>query len=159
MEQKTLSKWLKGILIGVAVCGLVIYALVIPVYGMDLKTQYPEFSNRFWPWMIFLWISGVPCYAVLVFAWRIAANIGKDQSFSVGNAKLLKWISGLSAADAGFFFSGNIVLLLFDMSHPSVVLASLFVTFAGVAIAVTSAVLSHLVKKAADLQEQSDWTI
>ena len=33
------------------------------------------------------------------------------------------------------------------------------VRFVGVSVAVASAVLSHLVKKAAALQEQSDWTI
>ncbi|MFR8207704.1 DUF2975 domain-containing protein [Hominenteromicrobium sp.] len=75
------------------------------------------------------------------------------------NASLLKSISILSALDAGFFFVGNIVLLLLNMSHPGVVLASFVVVFVGVAVAVASAALSHLVKKAAALQEQSDWTI
>ena len=45
------------------------------------------------------------------------------------------------------------------MSHPSVAIASLAVVFVGVAVAVGSALLSHLVKKAAALQEQSDLTI
>ncbi len=159
MEQKTLSKWLKCILIGVGICGLIVYAVVIPMYGLHLKTLYPEFSNRFWPWQIFLWVSGIPCFAALVFVWKITTNIGRDQSFSKQNAQLLKWISNLSAADAGFFFAGNILLLLLNMSHPSVVIASFMIVFAGVTIAVVSAILSHLVKKAAVLQEQSDWTI
>lgn len=45
------------------------------------------------------------------------------------------------------------------MSHPSVVIASAGIAFVGVAVAVVSAVMSHLVKKAADLQEQSNLTI
>ena len=45
------------------------------------------------------------------------------------------------------------------MSHPGVLLFSLAVIFAGIAVAVVSAVLSHLVAKAGDLQEQSDLTI
>lgn len=45
------------------------------------------------------------------------------------------------------------------MSHPSVVLFSLVVVFGGIAVAVAAAVLSHLSKKAALLQEQSDFTI
>lgn len=159
MEQKNLSKWLKCILIGVGICGLIVYTTVIPMCGITLRTRYPEFSNRFWPWMIFLWISGIPCFIVLVFSWKIATNIGRDQSFSNTNAKLLKWISGLSAADTGFFFIGNVLMFLFNMSHPSVIFASFVVVFVGVAVAVVSAVLSHLVQKAAQLQEQSDWTI
>lgn len=132
---------------------------VIPMYGLSLCSLYPEFSNRFWPWLLFIWISGIPCFMVLCYGWKISSNIGNDQSFTEKNASLLKSISILSALDAGFFFVGNIVLLLLNMSHPGVVLASFVVVFVGVAVAVASAALSHLVKKAAALQEQSDWTI
>ena len=159
MEQKNLSNWLKWILIGVAICGLVVYALVVPMCGIRLRSQYPECANRFWPWLLFIWVSGIPCFAVLGYAWKIATNIGNDQSFTDQNAALLKNISVLSALDAAFFFIGNIVLLFLNMSHPGVVIASLVIVFVGVAVAVASAVLSHLVKKAAVLQEQSDWTI
>ena len=159
MEQKHLSNWLKLILIGVAICGLVVYAFVVPMYGLCLRSMYPEFTNRFWPWVIFIWVSGVPCFTVLIYAWKIASNIGNDQSFTDQNAALLKNISVLSALDAAFFFVGNIVLLFLNMSHPGIVIASLVIVFVGVAVAVASAALSHLVKKAAVLQEQSDWTI
>ena len=159
MKQKFFSNWLKVVLIGVALCGLVVYALVVPMYGMSLRSQYPEFSDRFWPLLLFIWVSGIPCFTVLGYAWKIATNIGNDRSFTDQNASLLKTISILSALDAAFFFIGNIVLLLLNMSHPGVVIASLVIVFVGVAVAVASAALSHLVKKAAVLQEQSDWTI
>ena len=58
-----------------------------------------------------------------------------------------------------FFVLGNILYLFLGMNHPGIVLASLVVVFIGVTVAVASAALSHLVKKAAALQEQSDWTI
>lgn len=96
---------------------------------------------------------------MLVLGWRISSNIGADKSFSRENAKLLKWISYLAAGDAAFFFVGNIVLLLLSMSHPSVALGSLFVVFAGVAIAMAAAALSHLVLKAAAIEEENDLTI
>ena len=75
------------------------------------------------------------------------------------NARLLKWISWLAAADSAYFFIGNIVLLFMNMSHPGVTLMSLIVVFGGVAITIASAALSHLIVKAADLQEESDLTI
>ena len=159
MEQKGLAIWLKIILVVVGICGLVVYFVVFPSYGESLVIDYPEFSNRFWPWLIFLWISGIPCYAVLLFGWKIATNIGRDQSFSNANAKYLKWIAWLAAGDGIFFFVGNIIFLFTNLSHPGVALFSLLVVFAGGAVAVASAVLSHLVQKAAVLQEQSDFTI
>ncbi len=159
MEQKALSKWLKIIIIGVGICGLVGYFLVIPRFGQSLARQYPEFSGRYLPWLIFIWLTAIPCYIALFFGWKIAANIGTDRSFSVENANLLKWISWLAAGDSIYFFAGNVTLLLLGMSHPGVVLASLLVVFAGVAITVAAAALSHLVRKAAALQEESDLTI
>ena len=159
MKQTSLSKWLKIIIIGCGICGLLIYALVMPSIGQTLASENPKISSYFWPWLIFIWVTGIPCYIALFFAWKIAANIGVDKSFSLSNAKLLKWISILAAGDAAFFFLGNIVFLLLNMNHPSIVLLSLIIVFAGVAISVAAAALSHLVMKAADLQEQSDLTI
>ena len=159
MEQKTLARWLKVIIVGLAVCGLVVYGLIIPAYGTSLVSQYPEFSGRYWPWLIFLWLTAVPCYAALVLGWKVASGIGADRSFTEANAKYLKWISWLAAGDAAFFFLGNIALLFTNNSHPGIVLFSLLIVFAGTAIAVAAAALSRLVKRAAALQEQSDLTI
>lgn len=160
MRQTSLSKWLKAMIIGVGLCGLVVYAVVIPALGQQLAwMEDGAYEHCYWPWLLFIWGTGLPCAGALALAWRIAGNIGADRSFSVENAGMLKWISLLAAGDAALFFLGNLVFLVLDMNHPAVVLASLLVVFAGFAIAVASAALSHLVRKAADLQEQSDWTI
>jgi len=159
MEQKTLSKWLKLILLGMGICGLAVYLVVVPSFGDSIRSQYPEFAGRYWPWLIFIWVSGIPCYAVLVLGWRIAANIGRDASFSLENARFLRSIAVLAALDAAYVFLGNLAMLFLDMSHPGVVLLSLLVVFAGAAVAVAAGALSHLVRKAALLQEENDLTI
>lgn len=160
MKQVALSIWLKFIIIGVGICGLIVYGMVIPMLGQTLATYLNgEFDYCYWPWLVFIWITAIPCYMVLIFAWRIASNIGIDKSFTEANAKYLKWISILAVTDAAFFFVGNIVYLFLNMNHPGIVLFSLLVVFAGVAVAIASAALSHLVLKAEVLQEQSDWTI
>lgn len=159
MEQKSLAKWLKFVILGVGFCGLFIYLYLIPSYGTSMVEKYPEFSGAFWPWLIFLWITAIPCYAVLYFGWRISGNIGRDKSFSAENSKYLKYVSWMAAIDSLFFFVGNVVLLFLNMNHPGILLISLIITFAGVTVTVAAAVLSHLVQKAAKLQEQSDLTI
>lgn len=160
MKQIALSKWLKFIIIGVGICGLIIYGIVIPMLGRHLAAYLNgEFDYCYWPWLSLIWITAVPCYIVLVFSWKIASNIGNDKSFIVENANYLKWISVLAASDAALFFIGNIVYLFLNINHPSIVLCSLLVVFAGVAVAIAFAALSHLVLKAEVLQDQSDWTI
>ncbi len=159
MKQKFFAKWLKGIILGVAVCGLIVYFHVLPILGQLIVAYDPAASYCFWPWLWFLWLSGIPCYLVLFFGWKVITNVGQDKSFSVENARLLKWISLLAGIDAAFFFLGNLILLFLNMNHPGVAIASLFVEFVGIAVAVAAAALSHLVDKAAVLQEQSDLTI
>ena len=44
MEQKSLSKWLKWIIIGTGLCGLVVFAAVIPLLGMSLRESCPELA-------------------------------------------------------------------------------------------------------------------
>lgn len=159
MKQKNLANWLKLIIVGIAVCGLIVYAGIFPMYGRTLADTYKDYSHAYVPWLVFIYITAIPCYTVLVFCWQIASNIGADRSFSQANAKLLKRISFLAAADSLIFFAGNIIYLLLDMNHPSIVLLSLIIVFVGIAISVAAAALSHLVNKAAELQEQSDLTI
>ena len=159
MEQSKLSVWLKWILIGIGLCGAVVYGYILPVWGQELVRQYPEFAGRYWPWLIFLWLTAIPCYLVLGNGWGIAGDIGADRSFSMKNARRLKQISQLAAGDAAFFFVGNVGMLLLDLSHPGVLLLSLVVVFAGVSVSVAAAALSHLVYKAAKLQEENELTI
>lgn len=160
MKQTSLSLWLKFIIAGTGICGFLVYAFVIPMMGQAAAAAgNGAFDYCYRPWLMFIWATGIPCFTALIFAWRIARNIGADHSFSVANAKLLKWIAVLAAGDAAFFFAGNIVLLFLNMNHPGIVLLSLIVVFAGIAASVACAALSHLVRKAADLQDQSDLTI
>lgn len=159
MEQKALSRWLRLVVVGVGLCGLVVYGLILPIYGQSLADSYPEFANRFWPWLIFLWATGIPCYFALGFGWKITEQIRLDRSFSMENARYLKWIAWLAAGDSVVFFAVNVLYLLADLSHPGVTLLSLLVVFAGIAVTVAASALSHLVRKAAELQEQNDLTI
>lgn len=159
MNQSALSKWLKIVIWGIALCGLLVYGWVVPMYGQSLAYENPEFSHAYMPWLIFIWFTAIPCYLVLIYAWKIASEIGADNSFSKLNAKFLKNISFLAVFNSTFFFLGNIVFLLLEINHPGIVLLSLIVVFIGIAIAVASAALSHLVMKAAILQDQSDLTI
>ena len=159
MEPVKLAKWIKLVLAGAGLCGLFVYAAILPAFGLSLVAQYPELGYCYRPWLIFLCLTGVPCYVALALGWRIAGNIGRNRSFCMENAGFMRWIAWLAAGDAAFFFLGNLALWLGSMNHPSVMLASLLVVFAGVAVTIVAAALSHLIRKAADLQTQSDLTI
>ena len=159
MKLKTLSIWIKAVLLGFAVCGVGILGFAVPSIGQSLAAAYPEFASAYIPWTVFLWIAAAPCFVVLVLGWQIASNIARDNAFSSANAKLLRIIAILSAIDAVYFFSGNIVLWLLNLNHPGLVLMSLVVVFLGVAICVASFSLSHLTSRAADIEDENRYTI
>ena len=75
------------------------------------------------------------------------------------NARHIKLASKIILFDALYFFAVNVCMWRIYVNHPGVILALVFIVFACVVASVVAAVLSHLVVKAADLQEQSDLTI
>lgn len=159
MKQDALAKWLKFIIVGVGFCGLLTYTVIMPRFAAYLVRQNSMLEKNVLPWLILIWISAIPCYAVLALSWKIADNIRKDRSFSYENAEFLKWISYLSMGDSVFVFLANIIFLLLDMSASAVMLVICIIVFAGISISVCAAVLSHLVVKAATIKEENDLTV
>lgn len=159
MKKTSLAKCLKVILAVCAVCGLPIYFHYIPVVGKELAQGFPEFAYCFWPWMIFIWLTGIPCYGVLALAWRIAGTIQKDEAFTFQNGSRFRWIGRLMVGDAVFLVCGAVLYLVLGMAHPSMVILSVGLGCAGGALAIAAQAMAQLTDKAAALQEQSDWTI
>lgn len=159
MYKTRLSKWLRFIIITVGLCGFFICAWVIPSLGQMMTGIYPEFAFCYRPWLILIWVTAIPCYIILALGWRISKNIKNGRSFSFENGKLLNNIAVLSAADAGVFFGMNIVFLFLGMNHPGIALLSLIVLVFGLSVSLASVIVSHLVIKAARLQEENDLTI
>ena len=73
--------------------------------------------------------------------------------FILNKFRCLPWI------DSSYFFVANLVLLFLNMNHPGILIGSLVVEVAGVTVAVAAAVLSHLVQKAAEIQQENELTI
>ena len=157
MSQKSLSNRLKLIIIGIGLCGAVFYAIILPFLYNGYRGLAPEGTLPLG--LIYLWVSGIPCYFALFFAMKIAVNIGKDRSFSEENAVLLKRISTLALIDSAYIFVGCLLSLAFGSGEPMAAVIALVIVFAGIAIAIAAAALSHLVMKAAELQQENDLTI
>ena len=75
------------------------------------------------------------------------------------NAEAFQKFSYLAVADSVILLVGNVLLLFLNRSHPAVFLASVLVIIVGIGIAAAAAVLSHLVRQAAGIQEENELTI
>ena len=145
MKQKELANILKVMIIGVAICGGGVYGLVIPTYGIAV--------------MIATALTLIPCYIALVYSWKIMSNIANDDSFTMENAKLLGKISSLARIDSVFLLAWSVLFFTLKITDLHILVISLLIVFLGIVVAAIFAALSHLVLRAADLQDQYDLTI
>ena len=159
MSQKELSRWLRAVVI-VGWLGCLLMAIwMMPGLAQDSETAFPEFAYLKWPCLIFFWCALVPVAAALWFAYKIFAEIGRDNSFCRENAIRLRIISRLALADTVACLAAMAALLVLNALHPGVFLLMLAVIVAGAAVTVAAAALSHLTLKAANLQDENDLTI
>lgn len=159
MKQSNLSAWLKTVAVIVGMMGLVMFLLVFPVIGHDLALENPEIAYLYWPCIIYIWVMAFPCYIALWNFWKIAREIGLDNSFSHKNVKSLETIGKMSLIDTVLLFIGTAVIFVAGALTPEMLIVTVFICILGVALSVLCAALSHLVEKAASLKEENDLTI
>ena len=159
MPSKTLCKLARTAVIAVAMCGLAVCGYVLPVLGGNIARNNPALAYCYIPWLTFLWIAALPCFAILALIWKVSTAISREQVFTHTTAHLVKAGAVLLFCDVGLFFAGNVLFLFMNMSHPAVLLLSIFVDVFGLSLAVLAAILSRYLTKAADLQEEVDGTI
>lgn len=145
MKQKKLANLLKIMILCVAVCGICVYGIVIPPLGK--RIGFATF------------LTMVPCYVALVYSWEVMSNIAMDASFTVENAKLLGKIASLARIDSVFLLVWSVLFFTLKITNMQIFLISLLIVFFGIVLAAIFAALSHLVLRAADLQDQYDLTI
>lgn len=156
MNQSALSRQIKMLLIATGICGLLVYAVIMP---NCLQEMFPLSQTARLVWMVFLLLALIPCYAVLGYGWKIADRIGSDRSFSRENASALKHIARLALIDTAYVFVAQTVFLFVGLSRATIAMFALVLVFVGIAITFAATALAHLVDKAAILQEENDATV
>lgn len=159
MKQDAFSKYLKGLVIAMAVLGLLLCVFFVPGFGKDIVKANPHLAYLFYPSLVFVYFTAIPVYVSLWNAWKIFCNIGKNNSFCFENALRLKHISYLASADTFLYVAAAIVLVSMDALGWNALIFIVVIVFIGLAMAIVCSSLSHLVDKAATLKEENDLTI
>ena len=159
MDMKKLARLLQLALCGAAAVGVAVFFLAIPMLGREMATIYPEYAVAYWPWQIFLWLCGVPCFLSLVPGWRVFGRLAQKNAFCLENGKDMKTIARLAFFDTVLFAVGNAVMLAFGWHHPGYLLVALVVCGCGAVIGVVAQVLGMLVLEATAMREENDLTI
>ncbi len=159
MTQKKLSKYLCFIVSFLALAGMFCLVVMAPKVGISLAGKYQKFSHLYTPSLIFIWICAIPFYLGLYAAYLIAKDIGRDRSFSKDNSHRLKRIGIYCIMESVMIFIIIFSLIMMHVLNPILHMILILLSLTVVALSVICFALSHLVLKAAKLQEENDLTI
>ena len=163
MTTKSLLFWVRCAIVIIALCGITVCALWYPysfsIINIDLTaTDLSELTTvQGWGLLSFYWAVSIPCFAILIIAWKISASIKTEQLFTNKSAKMIKICALILLVDSSVFLIGNVVFLLLKMNDFAIIY--FFLIMGGLVLSVLLSALSHYVAKAAELQELSDGTV
>ena len=137
MKGKIIARRLNVVLIGLILCGIFVYGVFLPLRGhhMAMMAKGGPFDGAFWPWLLYLWGTAVPCVVAVGYAFSITRTLREGRMFTPQNARRLLMIARWAIGDTVYFFIGQILLFAMGWNHPGVFLMALFIVFAGAAIA------------------------
>lgn len=163
MNTVKLSLVVKGAIIALGVCGLfmcvVWYPFSISLSTMGVVSAKPSLSQsvELWTQLAFYWAVSVPCFIVLIFAWKITGAIRNDEVFSYKVVNIIKKSATLLVIDIVVFLIGNIVFLALGWNDFAI--CYFIIAVIGLVVVSILLVLSHFVIKAIELKEETEGLI
>lgn len=163
MSKTEMSLLLKTVIIVIALTGLAACALWYPfsisltIFGVASQAATQLEKAEMWIQLVFYWAASLPCFVILIYYWKIADYIKKDNTFSSDVAKLLRISTKILSVDLIIFFVGNGVFCVLGIND--FVLINFLIALFGAFVVALMWVLSYLVKDAALLKEENEGTV
>lgn len=156
MRGIILKKSLMAIPVILGIGGALLFFFIIPEMGHELINLYPEYGTLYWPYLIWAWVTAVPCYAVLFLFGNICMENNRDNFFCLQNSRRFRLIGRLMLADTGFFFLVSLIFFLFGVLHIGFVFGGLFVIIGGLAVSLLANAAAGWVKEGCALREENE---
>lgn len=163
MTAKSLFFWVRFSIVIIALCGLTVCALWYPYSFSLIKigllgSELSELTSiQSWGLLSFYWAVSIPCFVILIIAWKISVYIKTEQLFTIKVANMIKLCALILLIDLGIFLIGNIIFLLLKINDFAIIY--FFLIIGGLVLSILLSVLSYYVVKAAELKEISDGTV
>ena len=163
MTAKSLFFWVRFSIVIIALCGLTVCALWYPYSFSLIKigllgSELSELTSiQSWGLLSFYWAVSIPCFVILIIAWKISVYIKTEQLFTIKVANMIKLCALILLIDLGIFLIGNIIFLLLKINDFAIIY--FFLIIGGLVLSILLSVLSYYVAKAAELKEVSVGTV
>ncbi|MEK4745061.1 MULTISPECIES: DUF2975 domain-containing protein [unclassified Bacillus (in: firmicutes)] len=159
MKQNELSLWLKLIIILCGCFGLLFCIYIGPETGRAVLLVSENLKGLYKPFVLFIWITGIPFFSALFLGWKICSDIASHKAFTVKNANRLKRISILSMTEGVLYIGALLYIFAAGNYHTSILVILLLILFFSVVISIFTSLLSHLIRGASEIKGDNDLTI
>lgn len=108
------------------------------------------------PWLeaIFYWLTSVPCFIILILAWRITNRFAQNRFFEAGSAEDIRVASWILGIDSLLFIAGNIAVYFLKRNGYEFLYGVLGV--AGLCLAILFLSIARYVKAATAIKEENE---
>ncbi|TKI66900.1 DUF2975 domain-containing protein [Lysinibacillus mangiferihumi] len=147
--MKKLAMWLKFLIIIVALSSILFFSFVVPLMTATIEGM---------PITLFMWVTALPFYIALWFAWKICSVIS-EQLFSEQHIKHLKNISYLAMSEIVLYAIGIVYIIISEQA--TITILAFCLLFLGMAVTLTLflRVLANVFQEAKQLEEEAKLTI
>ena len=160
MNEKKLTILMRVAILLIGLCGVAICLFWLPMSsGKGAATfSWDELQKvQVWTQYAFQWLISLPCFWLLITAWKITGDMQRGRLFTEENVRLVKKSTVILLVDILLYLAGNIIFAVLGWNEWFIL--QLFAAIVGLIIAILLFILSQYLMKAAVLQEESDLTV
>ncbi|WP_130806194.1 DUF2975 domain-containing protein [Senegalia massiliensis] len=145
------------ILIGVAV--LLLFIFWLPNVSRRLAISNPEYAYLRYPLLFGLYITGIPFYMGIFHTFKLLKLIQGNSAFTKNACKSLGAIKIYAILVIAIYIIGMILISINNAIQFEVLVFGILIMFASFIIAIFSAILKELLRKAVEIKDENDFTI
>lgn len=153
---------MKAAIVLIALCGAAICVFWFPYASYVGMPSAEEAGTQAFRVMYacelsFLLLSAIPCYAILLYIWKVSDLVAVGRLFTLGAVECFHKSAIILFADIIFFLTGNAVF--FFLGANDWLWLYIFIDVCGCCVALFFYIISKCLGEGAKLQEESDGTI
>ena len=160
MNEKGLTNLMRLAIFLIGACGTMICLFWLPMSsgkGLAVFSWIELKKLEIWTQYVFQWLISLPCFWLLIMAWKVTSDMQKGKLFTEQNVRLIKNATVILLVNILLYLAGNVTFAALGWNKWLIL--QLFAVIVGSIIAILLFIFSQYLLKAAGLQEECDLTV
>lgn len=150
-------KWLSIIFAG----GMFILSVILlPYFIESLKWRMPEYEFLLYPALLFVWVTSIGFYYIVLLIINICQNAQSGKAFTISTVKLFDRIALVALIEIVAYMIGFVAGSIWIMKlNPYLVFALFIVAFFCLMVLGFCKIMKHLLRRVVDIKEENEYTV